>query len=171
MNKKFKRLEQIFEAMGRSHVVIGVLKGAHADDDAGGIKMARLAAVHEFGTKIKVTPKMRAYLHSIGIHLKKSTTHITIPERSFLRSSLLENKELYKRQLAALMKQVVRGEITPDEAYGKLGAFAAGKAQQKIESGNLTPLHPETVRRRRKNSEKPLYDDGQLVQSITWDIR
>ena len=144
MNKKLKRLEQIFEAMGRSHAVIGVIGGTHTDEDGNTFGMPGLAAAHEFGNK----------------HL---------PERSFLRSSLLENKELYKRQLAALMKQVVRGEITPDEAYNKMGAIAAGKAQEVILNGDLAALKPETIRR--KGSSKPLIDTGQLVQSITWDIR
>ena len=51
---------------------------------------AGIATVHEFGKVIDVTPKMRGYLNSIGIHLKKSTTKIIIPERSFLRSTAHE---------------------------------------------------------------------------------
>lgn len=52
------------------------------------------APSHELGAKIKVTPKMRAYLHSIGIHLKPSTTHITIPKRAFLEPAARENMDL-----------------------------------------------------------------------------
>lgn len=54
---------------------------------------AGIADVHEFGKVINVTPKMRGYLNSIGIHLKKSTTKIIIPERSFLRSTAREEKD------------------------------------------------------------------------------
>lgn len=49
-------------------------------------QMAMIAGVHEFGARIQVTDKMRRYLASQGLHLKKSTTHIVIPERSFLRT-------------------------------------------------------------------------------------
>jgi len=42
------------------------------------------AAIHHYGGKIKVTPRMRAYLHYIGIHLKASTKTITIPARPFI---------------------------------------------------------------------------------------
>ena len=44
----------------------------------------KYAPVHQYGADIKVTPKMRAYLHSQGIHLRKSTNEIHIPARPFL---------------------------------------------------------------------------------------
>jgi len=40
-----------------------------------------LLAIHEHGAIIQVTDKMRAYLHWIGIHLKKDTTAIRLPPR------------------------------------------------------------------------------------------
>ena len=45
------------------------------------LKLKDLFVVHEFGTVINVTPKMRAYLHYIGIHLKAGTNVIRIPPR------------------------------------------------------------------------------------------
>ncbi|HUT90467.1 MAG TPA: hypothetical protein VMY37_13275 [Thermoguttaceae bacterium] len=51
------------------------------------------APPHELGARIKVTAKMRGYLHSIDIHLKPSTTHITIPKRAFLAPAAQENIE------------------------------------------------------------------------------
>lgn len=65
---------------------------------------APIALVHEFGKDIAVTPRMRAYLHHIGIHLKASTTHIHIPERSFMRSTFEENK----RRLKEIIKEETR---------------------------------------------------------------
>ena len=66
---------------------------------------ARIARVHEFGKDIEVTPKMRAYLHSIGIHLNPKTTHIHIPERSFLRTALAENERKIKKIVKDEMKK------------------------------------------------------------------
>ena len=63
-------------------VFIGVKKGVKRSD---GEDAVQIAAVHEFGCTIAVTPKMRAYLHYQGIHLKAETTHIHIPPRPFLR--------------------------------------------------------------------------------------
>ncbi len=48
-----------------------------------GADNAYLAMIHEYGCKIQVTDKMRAYLHQHGLHLKAGTEYITIPERSF----------------------------------------------------------------------------------------
>ena len=41
------------------------------------------AAIHEFGGKIPVSEKMRRFLHMAGIHLKRSTTFIEMPERAW----------------------------------------------------------------------------------------
>lgn len=57
---------------------IGVKKGQEV----------KIAAVHEFGCTIGVTPQMRAYLY----HLKSSTQYIHIPARPFLRLVLLGEK-------------------------------------------------------------------------------
>ena len=59
-------------------------------------KEANIAAVHEFGCMIGVTPKMRAYMHYQGIHLRKSTTHIFIPPRPFLEPVLM-GSEFYSK--------------------------------------------------------------------------
>ena len=68
-----------YEVLDNNHVFIGVKKGEEVD----------IAAVHEFGCTIGVTPKMRAYLRHKGIHLKASTKYIHIPARPFLRPVLL----------------------------------------------------------------------------------
>ena len=44
----------------------------------------KYSRIHQFGGKIKVTPKMRAFLHFKGIHLKKTTQVIKIPARPYL---------------------------------------------------------------------------------------
>jgi len=49
------------------------------------------APSHELGAHIKVTARMRAFLHFKGIHLKPGTTHITIPKRAFLVPAAQEN--------------------------------------------------------------------------------
>jgi len=62
-----------------------------------------IAPVHEYGAIISVTPKMRAYLHSIGIHLKPSTKTITIPPRPFVEPAFQENlKNFEKNYLKAI---------------------------------------------------------------------
>ena len=67
-----------YQVIDSNNVFIGVKKGNEAN----------IAAVHEFGCTITVTPKMRAYLHYQGVHLKPSTQMIYIPARPFLRPIL-----------------------------------------------------------------------------------
>ncbi len=73
------------EDVGLNTVWVGVKKGSRSKS---GENLVDIAWVHEFGCTIGVTEKMRAYLHSQGVNLKKSTRYIRIPERSFLRATL-----------------------------------------------------------------------------------
>lgn len=73
MGKSLKGLK------GKS-VEVGALQGGHA----------WLAGIHEYGCRIRVTPKMRAFLHHQGLHLKDSTTEIVIPERSFCEAPTMK---------------------------------------------------------------------------------
>lgn len=84
-----------YQVIDNDNVFIGVKKG----------KEANIAAVHEFGCTIQVTPKMRAYLHYQGIHLKASTQYIHIPARPFLRPVLLG--EEFKAKVAEIYIQAV----------------------------------------------------------------
>ena len=76
VKNEFPKMEQSIKSLSGKKVNVGVLGGEHA----------WLAGIHEYGCKIPVTPKMRAWFAYQGFPLKKSTTVITIPERSFLRA-------------------------------------------------------------------------------------
>lgn len=83
-------------------VFIGVKKGTkHGEGDA-----IQIARVHEFGCTIEVTPKMRAFLHYEGIHLKASTTHIHIPARPFLRPVLQSDE--FRRNIVDIYLRALR---------------------------------------------------------------
>jgi len=60
-------------------VIVGVHRKAEDGTD--------LAALHEReeGARVPVTPKMRAYLHARGFHLKPETTELFIPGRPFMK--------------------------------------------------------------------------------------
>ena len=55
------------------------------------------APIHELGGSIRVTKKMRGYLHYKGIHLRKSTTRITMPPRPFLQPALEQASHEFSR--------------------------------------------------------------------------
>lgn len=59
---------------------VGVLEGAtHTDESGRTIPVAEYAIYNEFGATIRVTPKMRAFLHYKGIHLSAETEELHIP--------------------------------------------------------------------------------------------
>lgn len=101
---------------------VGIIgQNASAQHPDSGLTNAELGAIHEFGATINVTPKMRAYLHHIGIHLKADTNTIVIPTRSFLRMPLLN--EDFK---GYVMEMIKRGGLTIYEADA-LGKDAEGR--------------------------------------------
>lgn len=86
-----------YQVIDAEHVFIGVRRG----------EKANIAAVHEFGCTIRVTPKMRAYLHHEDVHLRADTQYIHIPPRPFLRP-VLHSKE-FKAKVAEIYIKAIEG--------------------------------------------------------------
>lgn len=127
---------------------------------------AWLAGIHEYGCEIKVTPKMRAFLHRQGLHLKKSTTVIKIPERSFLRNGHDENVDRIIKQTERAIGQVLAGKMSIDDVLDLYGQQMATAIKKYMRDLNDPPNHPFTVDQ--KGSSNPLVSTGQLVSSITY---
>ena len=72
----------ITHKLGQANVQIG--PGGYA---------AKYGAVHEYGADIAVTDRMRRYLHSRGVHLRKNTTMIRIPKREWFGPCWEKNRK------------------------------------------------------------------------------
>lgn len=155
-----KRLEEL-ESM---YVAVGILSKADGE-------ILMIANVHEFGTDIKVTDKMRGFfLYEFGIPLKPTTKVIRVPERSFIRSAY-DNKsdELYFDG-AKLLDGVVEGTLSAKEFYTALGQVTVDVIKNYLISEvNSPPNTPLTIAN--KGSSNPLVDTGRLVDSIAYEIR
>lgn len=127
---------------------------------------AWLAGIHEYGCRIKVTPKMRAFLHHQGLHLKDSTTEIVIPERSFLRTGHDQNVDRIIKQTERALGQVLAGKMTVDDMLDLYGQQMATAIKKYMRDLSDPPNHPYTVDQ--KGSSNPLVDTGQLIESIIW---
>lgn len=123
-------------------VSIGVL-GAKADamhKDSPGLTVAEIAEKHELG--------------------------LGVPERSFLRAYVDANETLIRRDLQAAYKQILRGKLSVPQAAALVGMKHAAGVQKYIADGKVKPeLSPVTIRR--KGSDVPLIDTGQLRSAIT----
>lgn len=143
-----KLMSQFSLKKGGANVSVGYLRSGavHKSEKGKTITMAQLAAIHEFGS-------------SDG----------RIPERSFMRSSITQNKASLKKLIDSLTGQIVDGKISEIRALGIIGQTVKQNMQAKIRSGLTPPLKPETIRR--KGSSKPLIDTGQLINSIEWEVK
>ena len=155
---EFPKVLKRLETLNAKSIEIGALQGAHA----------WLAAIHEYGCDIVVTPKMRAFLHYQGLHLKDSTKVIKIPERSFLRSSHDENAEGIIRQSERALGQVVAGKMSVEQYLDMVGRDYVSMVKDFIVELDSPPNHEYTIEQ--KGSDNPLIDTGGLLESISYRV-
>lgn len=154
---KMTKVITTMEKMNGKKVHVGALQGEHA----------WLAGIHEYGCKIPVTDKMRAYLHKQGLHLKKSTKYITIPERSFLRTGHDTYADEVVKNCEMALGQVINGKMSIDTWLDAYGQMLADKIKLYMRDLKSPPNHPFTIQN--KGSSNPLIDTGNLLESITWE--
>lgn len=138
-------LIDVLRALDREQVKVGV-PASKNPIHSGTINMATLAAVHEFGAP------------SQGI-----------PERSFLRSAIIEGQDKLSDEVANGLRAYMRQGKAVDLVFlNNIGMFASNLVKLKIVNGPFKPLADITVKR--KGSSKPLIDTGALRQAITWVV-
>jgi len=91
-----------------------------------------------------------------------------VPERSFMRSTLHEERKDILSLTGKLLKKVVSGKMQQSQALGLIGIDVADKISQKIVKLKAPPNKPGTIDK--KGSSNPLVDTGQLKNSITWRV-
>lgn len=182
----FKALDEWMKALDRKiSIKVGII-GSEASQKAEGTDLtnAELGAIHEFGCTITVTEKMRKYLHSQGLHLKKDTTTVVIPTRSFLRMPLMSSEG--KKELFNIVKSQIGNEFKAtdlqkdtankilDDTVHLLAETAYLRVLQAFESGgfgNWAPISEFTAQRRYNAGNPPLTDTGGLRRSISYEIK
>jgi len=139
--------------------------GVFAEQDS---HYAMVATVHEFGVEITVTPKMRAYLHFMGLHLRKDTATIKIPSRPFMRNGVDAFEKVFRDVAATAIEQLLGGSLLPAGVYERLGMACQAAIQKAMLEMKEPPLHPFTVSQRTKKSSQPLVDTGGLMERVTY---
>lgn len=112
------------------------------------ITVAQVAAIHEFGS-------------SDG----------RIPQRSFMGATLdAKNAEVFK-----FMEKLIAGYVdhkySEIHALGMLGQKVKDMFRAAITKGLKPALRPATLRRKGPNKGTPLIDTGQLLASISFEVR
>ena len=162
------KLQQLEKALSGDNVVqVGIPQDTSPYPD--GTPVSLVAAVHEFGADIEVTDKMRKFFFAIGYPLNRSTTHINIPERSFMRSTMREEQKKYVKFMRKSILRILTNRVTPEQAAAQLGQLAADDVRDKIYAIDTPPNSSMT--KERKGSDNPLVDTGRLARSVTFEVR
>lgn len=156
------KLLKVIDEITSFEIHIGIL----ANEDP---KILMIAYVNEFGFQIEVTDKMRAYLQATGLPLKKETTHISIPERSFIRGGYDENKAKMERIIESLIERVVLMQITVNQFQDQIGQYCVGLIQEYLTNLRDPENHPYTVEHK-GGKTNPLINTGELRQKITYKV-
>lgn len=132
-----------------------------------------IAAVQNYGAVIHqtVTPKQRAFLHYLGIHLKKETTSLTIviPPTHFMENCENKNTEKWKETIKKAWASVFAGNITADKAMEQIGMMVEGDIAKAIKDVNGPPLSPMTVKAREstyKSKRKKSADETAISKRL-----
>ena len=165
MKVKWKTKKNLLPGM---EAAVKSLNGRKVTVGVSGADNAYLAMIHEYGCKIQVTDKMRAYLNQHGLHLKASTSEITIPERSFLRTGYDQNRDQVLASARAALDAVMIGTMEPEKYLEMVGLLLSSAIKDYAVSLNTPPNHPYTVAQ--KGSSNPLVDTGDMIESITYEV-
>lgn len=137
-DKAIKRIEELAKQMrSDDSVVVGLPEGSNNYPD--GTSVIMVGAAHEFGS-----PEQG------------------IPQRSFLRSTVVEKRRDYEIAFRKLAFKLVQGSIDGKAAMRKLGLILQKDVRQKI-----TDLDEPALQYREGN---PLVDTGHLRRSINFEV-
>ena len=129
--------------MKGSHVSIGVHETEGSETYPNGAKVSEVAFWNEYGT-------------------------VTAPERSFIRSTVDENRRMLNELTKKLLVKITKGDLTTEKALEKLGFLIQTKIQKKILELNDPKNAPRTIAA--KGFNNPLVDSRRLWRSIAYQV-
>ena len=141
-----RRVEAAAAAWAGLTLRVGILgAGASALQEGSSITLADLGLLHEFGAP-----------------------GANIPERSWLRSVLIGRQQEVVALKVATMRRVLALELAPRAGLEYLGEQIVAMIKAGIRAGIAPENAPATVKA--KSSSKPLIEDGQLIDAITYEV-
>lgn len=103
-----------------------------------------------------------AYIHEYG------APAANIPARPFLIPGVRNSLPQVEKIMKAGAIDALDGKSSAKGTMRQVGLVAQGAVQQKISDGPFVPNKPETIRR--KGSNKPLIDRGELRKSVNFVV-
>lgn len=171
IDKGFSKIVAELKALGTSYVAVGVQgdeatsierKGT-SKDNAGRVRNEQ----GRFSKHVETTYESGTTVAQVANWMEYGTE--TIPARSFMRSTFDEQQGNLQVIKARLLAKVIDGKMSVDQGLGQIGAWFAGKVQEKIASNVPPPLAQSTIDK--KGSSVSLIDTGQMRQAITHTVK
>lgn len=134
-------------------------------------KKVKIGIVGESDSKLLTYAAANEYGANIAIHVKNETTHIIIPERSYIRNTF-DNKLYYqelRKKLQNPFEQVLSGERDPETLLDLIGLQYVANVRRTIRDMKEPENHPVTIERKGKG-KGILVDSGRLVRSIAYEV-
>jgi hypothetical protein len=144
--------------LGKRKIRVGIMGG----------DMAMIGRVHEFGARIPVTDKMRKWFAAQGYPLKATTTHITIPERSFIRAGFDESEKEFLDEARKWLIEAFRKGTPSETVLNALGLQLQGMMQTYLRNVSEPPLSDMTIEMTGRSN--PLVHTGHLLQAIVYEV-
>ena len=152
------RILKEMDNLGKRKIRVGIMGG----------DMAMIGAVHEFGARIPVTDKMRKWFAAQGYPLKATTTHIVIPERSFIRAGFDESEKAFLEEAKKHLLEAFRKGVSTDTVLDALGLQLQGMMQLYLRDVSEPPLSRMTVEMTGRSN--PLVHTGHLLRAIVYEV-
>ena len=155
---RIPRLLKELDNLGKRKIRVGIMGG----------DMAMIGRVHEFGARIPVTPKMRKWFAAQGYPLRKETTHIVIPERSFIRGGFDASEKKFLEEAKKHLLEAFRKGVSTDTVLDALGLQLQGMMQEYLRDLDQPPLSRMTVEMTGRSN--PLVNAGKLLEAIVYEV-
>ena len=94
---------------------------------------------------------------------------VTIPERSFIRSTFDEEQNKWEEFFSKRLDKIISGIMTAEELYQQLGAKIAGDIQEKM-TDIKSPGKSDLTLERDPSKTNPLINTGKLRSYVTWKV-
>lgn len=147
-----------------------------------GMTVSRLGAIHEFGGTFNHPGGTPYKFNKLGqvVFVKKGTKgavgvtkphKITIPQRSFLRATLIKKEKEMKEFISGQYKKILEKGLDAKKAASQIGVTFSNFVQDAFSTGGFGDWEKNKASTiRKKKSNMPLVDGGTLRKAITFVV-
>lgn len=157
-DKAYKALEVLIKQSGRYQTKVGWFKGNNYPTEDGGLPVAYVASIQEFGSPVN-----------------------NIPPRPFMRPGVAKSEARIKSLTKSESKKIVDGNSNANELMQKIGELVKTAIYHEIATLTEPPLKEATIKARaRKYSSqkgkitaslgKPLVDTKRMLNTLTYVV-